>query len=98
MVRLYWNFYKRLFGTNLVFSFLGSILSLPYFLKTFGVSFVTAGFLLSLLYHGWMHKQEYYFYQNKGISKLQLISAAATVNFLIGFILTTIYYGSHSGG
>jgi hypothetical protein len=95
---LYWNFYKRLLLNNLVISILLSVLSFPFFLKTFAVSYMSAGFLLSLLYHEFTHQTEYYFYYNKGLSKLNLISVTALINILIGSIVLIIYYGSVSGG
>ncbi|TSA32256.1 MAG: hypothetical protein D4R64_16520 [Porphyromonadaceae bacterium] len=59
---------------------------------------MSAGFLLSLLYHEFTHQSEYYFYYNRGPSKLSLISVTAAANILIGSILLIIYYGSTSGG
>jgi len=53
---------------------------------------MTAGFLLSLFYFELTSKNEYYFYYNKGISKLRLISVTAAINVLIGSILIIIYY------
>jgi len=69
-----------------------SLLNAEFFLRSLGIWFMTAGFLLSLFYFELTSKNEYYFYYNKGISKLRLISVTAAINVLIGSILIIIYY------
>jgi hypothetical protein len=97
MVKLFWNFFKRLFSLNLQVSVLFSILNFDKFLLTLGWSLMSSGFIISLLYHHLTHKMEYYFYYNQGISKIKLISVIYIVDILIGFILVLIYYGFTSG-
>jgi hypothetical protein len=47
---------------------------------------MSAGFLMILLYQEQTHKTEYYFYYNKGISKLRLILVSGLLNVTLGLI------------
>lgn len=98
-LRLFWNFYKRLVANNLLASVLLAIVYsatilldeepskvLGIFIRIFCFSFMSAGFLMSLLYQELSHKTEYYFYYNKGISRFNLVSASALLNVPIGLI------------
>jgi len=84
-LRLFWNFYKRLAVINVLISSVLALLS-GHFLLTLGLSFMSAGFLMSILYQELTHKTEYYFYYNKGISKLSLILVSALLNVPVGLI------------
>jgi hypothetical protein len=84
-LRLFGNFYKRLLVVNVLISLILALLS-SNFLLTLGLSFMSAGFLMSLLYQEQTHKTEYYFYYNKGISKLRLILVSGLLNVTLGLI------------
>ncbi len=105
-LRLFWNFYKRLVVNNLMASVLLAIVYsatilldeesskvLGIFIRILCVSFMSTGFLMSLLYQELTHKTEYYFYHNKGISKLSLISVSALLNIPFGLITLLVYHG-----
>lgn len=97
-ILIYWNWYKRLLINNLLISLLFSLLNLEFFLKTFGLVFMTAGFLISLVYQELTYKSEYYFYHNLGLSKLRLIAITEFINILVGITSIIIYYAIASGG
>jgi len=51
---------------------------------------MTGGPLLSLFYKEISRKNEYYFYYNRGISKLNLIVVSMALNVLTGIVLKMI--------
>jgi len=90
--KLYLTFYKRLLFNNLFVSILFSVLDysmtsdLSSSINIFGFSIMSVGFLLSLFYQEMAHRAEYYFYFNKGLSKIRLISVTAISNIIIGLL------------
>lgn len=81
------NYWKSIQGFNFFFSLLVGLLGLvgavnkaEAFLTTFLISFFTGGYLLSLFFFELRHKQQYYFYYNKGFSKTRLI----LLSYLLG--------------
>jgi hypothetical protein len=56
-----------------LFAYVGAERSVPAFLNTFWISLFSGGFLLSLFLYELRYKRQYYFYHNKGFSKLKLI-------------------------
>lgn len=56
-----------------IFAYVGADRSIHAFLNTFWVSLFTGGFLLALFLYDLRYKRQYYFYYNKGFSKLRLI-------------------------
>ncbi len=88
---LYLFFFSRLFINNLVISLLFSLVDINLFFMTLGLSIITIGFLFSIYYNELTHKNEYYFYYNRGISKVKLIVFAEFINIVIGSLLIVIY-------
>jgi len=70
-----------------VFAYVGAERSILAFLNTFWCSLFTGGFLLSLFFYELRYKRQYYFYYNKGYSKLRLI----TLTYLMLLPLLAVY-------
>ncbi|MEQ6122063.1 hypothetical protein [Reichenbachiella sp. MALMAid0571] len=84
-------YYKELHYFNLPFSALLGISGLAVgldFLSTFIVSSITVGFLLSVYFYEIRYADRYYFYFNRGISKLKLL----TITYLIDVLLLIFYF------
>jgi len=62
------------------------------FFKSFGLSFMTGGFLLSLYFYEKRSKNRYYFYYNKGFSRPKLIAYAYAINVLLMLTYFIIQY------
>jgi hypothetical protein len=62
----------------------------PYFTKVLPVAIITAGPLLSFLSKEISNKKEYYFYYNRGISKINLLVISMIFNTLTGILLYII--------
>ena len=73
------HYYKSLHHFNIPFSVVLGFFNTLYggntdgFLRTFTISLITGGFLLSVFFYGLRYENRYYFYYNKGYSKWQLI-------------------------
>jgi hypothetical protein len=89
-IRLYWTFHKSTLTLNLLFSFAISLILAELFFKVLPISIMTGGPLLSLFYKEISRKNEYYFYYNRGISKLNLIVVSMALNVLTGIVLKMI--------
>jgi len=97
MTVLNWNQFKLLFifyKSTLLLSItcgvmLGAI-NFHLFFVAFGFGFLSAGSVISLTYKEISKQHEYYFYYNKGISKLALILSCILLNFAIGLSLILI--------
>jgi hypothetical protein len=61
----------------------------------FSVSFVSGGSALSLLYQNYFKPNEFYFYFNIGLGKIQLIVVAALINIFWGVLL--LNFINHNG-
>jgi hypothetical protein len=85
--RLYWEFHKSTIVINWTFSIALSALSTPWL---FPVLTMTGGPLISLLYKEIARNNEYYFYYNRSISKVNLIAISLVLNVLVGIILLFI--------
>ncbi len=93
-LKLYYFFYKSTLSISLGVSIILSLsitesLNSLYkeqfdFLPIFIQSFVFAGTALSLFYKEIAEANEYYFYYNQGVSKLELIIGTFLANFIIG--------------
>lgn len=85
-IRTGYLYYKKSLSVNIMFSLvvagIGSGMGHG-FLLLFGLSFITAGYLLSIYLYELGHTRQYYLYYNKGISKLQLITSTFLLNGLL---------------
>lgn len=85
---LYMIFYKSTLALSFSFSAMaGAFGGLHYFFFVFGMSLMSGGTVLTLMYKEIVRPYEYYFYFNKGISKLQLFSCCSLLNLFIGCTL-----------
>jgi len=89
-IRLYWAFYKSTLATSILVAFACAFLNIAIFWYLLSVGFMTCGTFLSLLYKNLVRHNEYYFYNNCGISKYQLIAFTITINVLIGISILII--------
>lgn len=87
MVKLVYNYYKDTHQVNIPFSLLigaiGGLVEKDFwqaFLATFSFSLLTGGLLLSLYLHQLRYKEQYYFYYNRGLSKIHLAVACLVIN------------------
>jgi len=85
--RLYWEFHKSTIVINWAFSIALSVSSSPLLLP---VLTMTGGPLISLFYKEISRNNEYYFYYNRSISKVNLIAISLGLNVFVGFILLFI--------
>lgn len=86
--RLYWEFHKSTLLLNWVASIALALLTMtPIY---FPVATMTGGPFISLLYKEITARNEYYFYYNRGIPRINLIIFSMTLNILLGVILTYI--------
>ena len=86
-------YYQELHVINVPFSILLGFLGFQIsggFLVSFGLSLLTGGFLLSLYFYEKRYKTNYYFYFNKGLSRLNLILSAYSINVLLLLILLLV--------
>lgn len=81
---LYLNFHKSTLLINWLVSISVSIFFFS--LKNFAISTFSAGFLIAIFYKELTKRNEYFFYYNAGITKIQLIST----NFLLNFVLAQL--------
>lgn len=91
-VRIVLNYYKDIQVVNIPISLaaglVGSVEGM--FLKSFVISFLTAGFLAGVYFFNSTKKAQYYFYYNKGLSKTKLILYTYLINVLIVTLLLSI--------
>lgn len=93
-IRMYWAFYKSTLMINLFFSFIISVFA---GLIMFPVCFITGGPFMSFVYKEIARPNQYYFYNNRGISKFQLMIFTISVCILLGTpILILILYVASS--
>src|SRR5579859_5207617 len=86
-------FFKDLLPVNLFSSLLVALAGLPYglsFWKTFCVSFVTGGALLSSYFYERNRGHQYYFFYNLGISRVTLYASAFLTDILFAAVLLMI--------
>jgi hypothetical protein len=86
-MRLIFHYYKELLLLNTVISICFG-LSTYILLKAYGfpTAFMTAGYILSVGYFEMSKKKQYYFYFNRGLSKMQLYLTSFIINSVIGFL------------
>ena len=85
-MKMLFHYYRSIHSFNIPFSLLAGLLGLMGhdklggFLKAFMLSLFTGGFALSVFFFGLAYENRYYFYYNKGFSKVQLIGGAYLLN------------------
>jgi hypothetical protein len=95
-MKLVWLYYKEIHNFNLPFSMFMGLLGLTAvdgFYQSFGLSYMTGGFLLSLYFYEKRNKARYYFYFNRGFSRPRLIAYAYAINIvlLLAYLIIKIY-------
>ena len=84
---MYWAFYKSTLAINIFTSLFFCLVARN--INVFALSLVTIGLFFDFLYKEVVRPYEYYFYYNRGISKIKLIifcmlvNVSASVLFLI---------------
>jgi len=86
--RLYWEFHKSTLLLNWIASIALALLTMSPIL--FPIATMTGGMFISLFYKELTAKNEYYFYYNRGITKINLMGVNLILNILPGLILTYI--------
>lgn len=87
MLRLLLAFYRSTLALNWAFSLACAIMAIPQLPKVLPISLMTSGSLLSFYYKSLSRKSDYFFYYNRGISKMQLFLFTAVMNIIVGAIL-----------
>lgn len=90
-IKLIWEFYKSTIAIAWSVAFGTSLILYKHFTQVFLFSTITLGPFVSFLYKELAQKKEYYFYYNRGISKVQLILFTCLINLLIGTFLTLLF-------
>lgn len=100
-MRAFFHFYKEIQYFNIpfslvvaVFGMIGSEDMLQGFVFTFFLSLLSGGYLLSLYFYELRNKKRYYFYYNKGFSRLTLVLYCFLCNlgvFVLFFLLKSIF-------
>lgn len=62
------------------------------FIRSFMWSFLTGGFLVAVLFYESRHKNEYYFYNNLGLTKFRLLIMSYLLHFGVSIPLLYILY------
>lgn len=62
------------------------------FIRAFIWSFLTGGFLVAVLFYESRHKNEYYFYNNLGLTKFRLLIMSYLLHFCISIPFMYILY------
>ena len=86
--KMYWAFYKSTVTINLVVSILIGFVFKS--ITVFALCLVTSGLFFAFIYKEITFPQEYYFYYNRGISKIKLIIFCILVNILPSAIILII--------
>jgi Zn-dependent protease len=85
---MYWAFYKSTVTINLVVSLMVGLVTVS--ITVFAIGLVTFGLFFAFLYKEVVRPQEYYFYFNRGISKIKLIIFCILVNILPSALILII--------
>ena len=86
-MRIAFNYYRTIQQVNIPFSFVFGFL---YGIDAFLICFCTLGLLLSAFYFELYYKQQYYFYYNRGFSKVKLIVLSFLANLVLAIMFFTI--------
>jgi hypothetical protein len=91
MVKLIFHYYKDLVLINVVISIcLGLLTFVGFKFYGFPISYMTGGYILSVGYYEMSKQKQYYFYFNKGLSKIHLYLSSFIINSMIGILLILI--------
>ena len=78
------------YAVSCVVALVALLVRIPFFV-TFAISIATAGLFASLLYKEISHPQQYYFYYNRGISKMRLYAFCGIINMVIGTLILILH-------
>lgn len=87
-IGLYWEFHRSTLLLNLVVSVCSILLTKSF--MYIPITMMTAGPFLSLFHKEITAKNEYYFYYNRGITKVKLIVISQLANIITGSIIFVI--------
>lgn len=87
-IAIYFNFYKTTLLINGAVSFAVSMFFFSFL--HFAFALISVGFLMALFYKELTKQQEYYFYYNAGISKINLILVSFVFNLALAILLIFI--------
>ncbi len=90
-LKLYWEFYKSVFLINLFLT----LVTLKYNPNTILINLCFVAIIIIHIYKEYYRANEYYFYYNKNISKLQLLAFCFGLNFIISIIILLILWNVH---
>jgi hypothetical protein len=86
-LKLYWEFYKSVILINLTLIYV----SLKYNYETIFVNLCFFAIPIIFIYKRYFRENEYYFYYNMNISKLNLFTFCFIVNFFIATAILIIF-------
>ncbi|PRY16293.1 hypothetical protein CLV24_101138 [Pontibacter ummariensis] len=93
-LRLTWHYYKSTQRFNLPISLIAGLTGIifnPHFvvgaIDAFSLCLLTGGFLLALYLYEQRHAGQYYFYYNRGLSKVSLMVASYGLNVVLVILL-----------
>jgi hypothetical protein len=86
-VKLYWTFFKSTITISIAFSFILALTVYPLFFTVFPVALMTGGPIISLFYKEFFRRNEYYFFYNRGILKINLLTMTLVFHFLFGILV-----------
>ncbi len=89
-LNLYWAFFKSTFTISFFFSFILALIMYPLFFTVFPIALMTGGPIISLFYKELFRRNEYYFFYNRGIAKIKLLSISLVFHFTFGLIVFII--------
>ncbi|MCW3071807.1 MAG: hypothetical protein JWO44_1697 [Bacteroidetes bacterium] len=91
MSRLFFKYYIDITRINILVTIVFGLLTKVFGLLTnYIICFGTFGILISFLIYRQFQNQQYYFYQNQGYTKTELMAKVFTINFSIALILFLI--------
>ena len=92
--RIFFAFYTSTvivcYVVSCMVAFVALLVRVPFFV-TFSISIVTVGLLMSLLYKEISCPEQYYFYYNRGISKMRLYAFCGIINMVIGTLILILH-------
>lgn len=93
-INVIWTYYKSTLFVNILCSLALPFADFPdyieYFPQLFGMSFISLGLMVSFSYKEFVRREEYYFYYNAHLGRLQLYLACFLINLPVSIILISI--------